>query len=115
MERLRLATEAEVEEIKSTSDLDPTCAVLALTTAAGVAKCVVRMVVEVDPVYFPEGFPDRLKAVFLRDVETYLSAKGVPKYYFNILESDLQWQEVAETWGAKKVSTAPEVRFKKDL
>lgn len=115
MDRLRVATPEEIEEIKLSSDLDPTCAVMALNTAAGVAKCVIRLAVEVDPVYFPEGFPDRLKAVFMRDVETHLAAKGALSYYFNIDAEDSTWQTVVKSWGSEQVSKQPELRFKKIL
>jgi hypothetical protein len=115
MDRLRVATEPEIEQIRSRADLDPTCVVLALNTQAGVPLAVVRLAVEVDPVVFPEGFPDRLKAVFQRDIETYLAAKGVAHYYFNIDAVDETWQTVAKTWGAEQVSVVPEIRFKKAL
>ena len=92
MERLRLATETEIETIKEGSDLDPTCVVLALNTQAGTPLAVVRMAIEVDPVHFPVDFPDRLKATFLRDIETYLSAKGVANYFFNVDANDEAWQ-----------------------
>lgn len=115
MNRIRMASREEVEEIRATSDLTPDSIVLALDTQAGTATAVIRPVVEVDPVNFPEGFPDKLKVIFMRDIETYLSAKSIPHYYFNIHDSDSQWQEVSQNWGAVKISTSPESRFKKVL
>jgi ActR/RegA family two-component response regulator len=115
LERLRLATEAEVEAIKEGADLDASCQVVALTTQAGTPTAVIRLAVEVDPINLPAEFPDRLKAVFVRDIETHIASKGVTKYYFNIAADDLQWQEIAKTWGAVQVSHSPELRFVKVL
>ena len=115
MERIRLATKEEVESIKAVADLSEGCLVLALTTQSGVPLAAIRTVVEADPMIFPADFPDRLKAVFVRDIETTLAAKGAPFYYFNIAASDEAWQKVALGWGAEQVSPAPEIRFKKSL
>ena len=115
MNRIRLATPEEIESIKSTSDLDTTCSVLALDAQSGTAFAVVRTPVEVDPVYFPDGWTDRLKAMFMRDVETVLSAKGATSYYYNIKTSDTEWIHAVETWGGQRTSTAEEYRFKKLL
>jgi len=115
VDRLRLATPEEVEGIKLRSDLQDGCQIVALNTQAGTPLAVIRLAVEVDPVIFPEGFPDRLKAVFLRDIETHLAAKGTMNYYFNVAASDEAWQAVIKTWGAEQVSPGPEIRFKKAL
>jgi hypothetical protein len=115
MNRIRLASKEEVDKLRPDSDITPDSVVLALDTQLGTCTAVVRPVIEVDPVTFPADFPDRLKVVFMRDVETYLSAKGVGAYYFNILDTDTQWQEVSKTWGATSLSTGPETRFKKIL
>lgn len=115
MNRIRMASQEEVEKLRPTSDITNDSLVLALDTQAGTCTAVIRPVVEVDPVYFPDGFPDKLKVIFMRDVETYISAKGIPAYYFNIHESDSQWQEVSKSWGAQEISTESERRFKKVL
>lgn len=115
MERLRLATPEEVASIKAEGDLQEGCQVVALTTQAGTPLAVIRAAVEVDPVKFPEDFPDRLKAVFLRDIETHLAAKGAISYYFNIAADNSDWQQVVKTWGAEQISVSPEIRFKKVL
>ena len=117
MKRIRVATVEEVESIKGVSDLDPSCIVLALDTGSGTPLAVVRTAIEVDPVHFPPDFPDRLKMVFMRDVETVLAAKGVDHYYFNIVNAP-ETQTYRDTmihWGATPVSEAPETRFKKVL
>ena len=115
MNRIRLATTEEIESIKSTSDLDATCSVLALDAQSGTAFAVVRTPVEVDPVYFPENWTTRLKAMFMRDVETVLSAKGATSYYYNIKVSDTDWINAVESWGGVRTSAAEEFRFKKLL
>jgi hypothetical protein len=115
MNRLRAATPDEVESIKLTSDLDAGCLVLALDTQSGTALAVVRTAVEVDPLYSPEGFTTKQKAFFMRDVETFLAAKGVSNYYFNIDADATEWQENLKKWGSSQVSVRPELRFKKVL
>jgi hypothetical protein len=113
--RIRLATEAEVESIKAVGDIEGSM-VLGLTTEQGVPLAVVRTVVEVDPVIYPEGFNNRLKLVFQRDIETVLAAKGVAKYYFNVHVSNTNMLEVGiKNLGAIQVSTEPEFRFSKVL
>jgi len=115
MQRLRLATPEEIEGIRETSDLDASCVILALDTQAGTALAVVRCPVEVDPVYFPKEFTDRLKLFFMRDIETYLSTKGFASYYFNILADQEDAVNVMKNWGAEVVSKAPELRLKMNL
>lgn len=112
MNRIRLATVEEVESIKKYSDLADGDIVLALNTQQGVPLAVVRTAVEVDPVIYPEGLHDRMKAMFQRDVETILVAKGVTRYYFNVHVSNTPMLEVAKTLGAEQMSTEPEYRFR---
>lgn len=115
MNRIRLATPEEVKQIEAHSDLDETSLVLGLDTREGVPLAVVRTVIEVDPVIYPEGLPDRLKALFQRDVETFLYAKGAMRYYFNVHVANEPMLRVAQTLGAEQMSTAPEFRFRKRL
>jgi|SRR6185437_10021844 len=115
MNRIRLAKPEEIESIKETSDLTPDALVLALDTQAGTPTAVIRTVVEVDPVNFPLGFPDRLKYMFMRDIETFLSAKGVPAYYFNIHSNDPDYIASMTHFGAQQTSTQEEYRFRKTL
>jgi hypothetical protein len=115
MKRLRLATPEEIDAIRDNSDLDPTCIVLGLDTAQGVPLAVVRVATEVDPIHFPKELPDRMKAMFVRDIETFLSAKGVPTYYFNIVATDEAWINIVKAWGVEQISKEPELRFKRTL
>ncbi len=115
MKRLRAATKEEVEKIRATSDLSEGCIVLALDTAQGVGLAVVRTVVEVDPVYFPDTWNTKLKTFFVRDIETFLSAKGVSAYYFNVKSDAEEWISNVQHWGAERTSPTEEYRFKQTL
>lgn len=115
MNHLRLATPEEIEVIKSESDLDATCKVLALDTAIGTAKAVLRVAVEVDPAYYPEGFGVKQIAMFTHDIENYLWAQNVAAYYFNVNPADEKWVSIVKSWGCEQVSKQPDLRFKKVL
>lgn len=114
MNRVRKATEEEIEKIKSFSDLSG-CSILALDTPQGPILGVLRTAIEVDPVIYPEALPDRWKLIFQRDVETVLAAQGVPKYYFNLHASNEEWNKEVKKWGAIPQSTEPEIRYVKVL
>lgn len=115
MKRLREATQEEIDKIRGTSDLDAGSIVLALDTAQGVGLAVVRTAIEVDPVYFPDTWNTKLKTFFVRDIETFLSAKGVNAYYFNVSADAEEWIEHVKHWGAEQVSPGKELRFKQIL
>lgn len=114
MNRIRIATAEEVKSIESKSDSQG-CTVLALDTQEGTPLAVIRTVVEVDPVIYPEKLTDRMKAMFQRDIETVLAAQGVLKYYFNVHVSNDKMLKVAGTLGATQQSSEPEFRFFKVL
>ncbi len=115
MNTVRLATEAEIESIKDFSDLGPTCTVVALDTDKGPILAVIRRPVEVNPVIWPEGVPDRVKYVFMRDIATGLKFQLADSFYFNVLAENEAMRKVAATLGAEEVSPAPEIRYKKVL
>lgn len=112
MNRIRVATPEEVESVRKMGDLDDTTIVLALNTQQGVPLAVLRTVTEVDPVIYPPDLPVRMKAMFQRDIETVLAAKGVGKYYFNVHVSNEAMLKVTESLGAERMSTEPEYRFR---
>jgi hypothetical protein len=117
---LRPATPEEIEKIKATSDLDQTCMVIALDSQKGTSLAVLRVPVEVDPVYFPEGVEPRFKLLFMRDIENFLFGKGVSSFYFNLPASDdfKAYRDAIsnpQTFGAVAVSPQPDIRFKKQL
>lgn len=115
MQHLRLATPEEIEKIKLESDLDSTCKVLALDTAMGTAVAVIRVPVEVDPAFYPEGFGVKQIAMFTHDIENYLWAQNVGAYYFNVNPADEKWISIIKNWGCEQVSKQPDLRFKKGL
>lgn len=117
MELLRAATPEEVTKIASTSDLDATCVVMALDSPKGPTLFVIRRPVEVDPVYMPEGFTPRHFVAALRDVGNLLIGTGATHYYFNLHadEESKEYRDFMEHWGAVPVSTAPDIRYKKQL
>ncbi len=115
--QLRAAKPEEIESIKEKSDIGLNCEVVALDTPKGPIIGVVRIVSELDPVYFPEGIENRWKTTFLRDIETRMTGQGIPAYYFNIDADDANadWRAFQEKWGAKKVFSVPTYRYKTSL
>jgi hypothetical protein len=117
MKPLRPATPEEIEKIAATSDIDPTCMVVALDTQLGPILYVVRKAVEVDPVYMPEGFSPKHFSMAIRDIGNFLLGHGVTHYYFNLHadDSSKEYRDAIEKWGATAVSTAPDIRYRKQL
>lgn len=112
MKRLRLATADEINSIRHSADLDNGTIVLALDTQYGSILGVVKTCVEVNPVYFPDGCSDKMKYFFMRDVETFLSAKGISSYYVQLPTNDETYLETMKHYGAEQVSKEAELRFK---
>jgi len=112
--RIRVAIPEEVKSIQDKSDCTG-CTVLALDTPEGVALAVIRTALEVDPMIYPDGLSDRMKAMFVRDVETVLAAQGAAKYYFNVHASNEKMLDYAKHYGAIQQSTEPEIRFVRGL
>jgi hypothetical protein len=115
MNLIRLATSEEVETIRENSDLDPTCAILALTTQAGTPLVVSRVAREIDPMHFPAQMSYRQRFMFIRDIENILWGQGCERYYFNINAEDKEWRDVVKNWGAEQVSPEPIIRYKRTL
>ena len=113
MDAIRLATPEQVARISATSDLGPTSVVYAM----GDDLAVMKQVVEIDPAYFAENSTTSRRLMFIWGLENSLRLNGVPAYYFNCLadEATAPWRKVVETHGAKALSTAAEIRFKKEL
>ena len=117
MNALRPATPEEIAKIADSSDLDPTCQVVALDTPKGPIIYVHRVAHEIDPVHMPEGFTPKHFFLGLRDIGHFLLGQGVTHYYFNLHASDesKEYRETMENWGATPVSTAPDIRYKKQI
>jgi hypothetical protein len=115
MDRIRLASEAEVASIAEKAWLTPPATVLAF----GEEKpdlAVYRMAPELDPVYFAEDSNTKRRAIFVWGIENGLRMQAVfPHYYFNVAVADKAWQEHVEHWGATRVSGEPEYRYLKRL
>ena len=116
MNLLREATAEEVSRIAETADLGPGCIVVALDIPDETILGVVRTCVEVDPIHFGKA-STRWKLIFMRDVATYLIGKGAPAYYFNVSASEetQSFRDALGTFKAEQVSSAPELRFKKEI
>lgn len=114
MERIRLATEKEVESILEVADLTNGDVVYGLTTQNGVGLAVRRLAIEIDPMVTP-GWNSRQRLLFIRDIETVLHAQGASHYYFNVDPDDQEWIGFVKGIGAEQVSPKPLLRFKRTL
>lgn len=118
MEGIRLATQEEIDRIKTGADLGPTTSVIAWSgkTEEDTILAVLRQATELEPVYF-NGAAATRKAMFIWGVENMLRFLGTKEYYFNMPTDDAskEWRETVTHWGAEQVSVAPELRFKKVL
>ena len=112
--RIRVATQEEAKTFAETHD-GRGGTLLALDVPEGTMYAVVRTVVEVDPVVYPENASTRMKAMFHRDIETVLAAQGVTQYYFNTHVTNTEFQEFSKHWGAQQISKEPELRFIRNL
>jgi hypothetical protein len=117
MEKIRLATQSEMEGIAATSDLTPQSTVVVFENAHGTPDiAVVRQVTELDPVLFAETSSHKRRAFFIWSLENAMRIMGAPSaYYFNVLAGDVEWQEAVKSWGSEQISVAPELRFKRLL
>ena len=113
MKPIRLATPEEIKSIEAHSDLHDGCTVLAFGDGEDTDFAVLRNVIEIDPLLTKDN-PKR-KALFVWALENMLRFQGIKRYYFNIAPEDAAWKDTVEKWGAQQTSTAPELRFRKDL
>lgn len=112
MDGIKLATEAQIEAIKATSDITSTSAVVAMGNDLAVLRF---QVTEVDPMLFAPDSSNSRKLLFAWGIDNWLRMIGTPAYYFNVKCDDVAWQHVVETRGAERISTAPEFRYKMGL
>jgi hypothetical protein len=117
VDRIRLATEAEVATVRDGADLTAASSVFTFENSQGAPSfAVFRLAPELDPVIFGDGCSDRRKAAFIWGLENGLRMQGnITGYYFNIAADDGTWQNVAKHEGAIQVSHGPELRFFKRL
>lgn len=117
LDPIRLATPEEVKAIAENSDITPRTNVFAFDNAqtGHPDLAVVRQATEVDPWHIQPASDIRRKVAFIWGLENILRSNGLTEYYFNVHPSDEEWIRNCEKFGAVKVSTEPEWRFKKLL
>lgn len=115
LQAIRLATPEEIQEIAPHADLTSSSSVYALDSETGKTFAVVRQCCEIDPIIVQGSDTSRRKLLTVFGLETGLTMLGIPEYYFNVLPEDTEYLAIVNRWGAEKVSTAPELRFKKVL
>ena len=118
MKALRPATSEEIAKIEAGSNLDQNCKIVALDTPKGPILFVVReAVTEVDPVHMPEGYNAHHFGAAIRDISNFLLGRGVTHFFFNLHADDASadYRTFIEKWGARRVSTAPDIRYRKNL
>lgn len=110
IEKIRLATAEEIEEVKDSSNLTSACSVWKMGEITGVY----RTAHELDPVHI-NGAPLTKVYKFLWGMENMLRGAGVKEYFYNVPADNLQYHKILEEMGAKKISTQPDFRFRMDL
>ena len=110
LEKIRLATPEEVEEIRPNSNLTPMCKVLAM----GDMKAVWRIANELDPVHFA-GAPVQKMYKFLWGVENIMRGAGCTEYFFNTPADDPQYHKIIEEMGGERLSKQPDYRWRVNL
>lgn len=120
MDKIRLATEQEVEGVRTISNLCPPYSVFAFDGQAQPDLAVYRMAPELDPVMWAPETSDRRKMLFIWAIENGLRMMGtVPHYYFQVSAEDTpeatKWRHVVETSGAERLSPTPQYRYIKSL
>lgn len=114
LSKIRLATPEEIEKIAAFSDLHDGTTVLAFGEGDDTDFAVIRNCIEIDPMVHAKESPKQ-KALFVWALENMLRFQGVKRYYFNVAPEDQVYIMNIEHWGAKQMSKAPELRFRKDL
>lgn len=116
LDKIRLASQEEIESIRAEADLTPRSSVYAMESKSGAPDlAVVRQCVEIDPLVRAEGSSLSRAAAFIWGLETILRSIGATEYYANIHATDEEWQRNLVKWGMSPTSTAPEIRLKKLL
>lgn len=108
LEKIRLATPEEIQEIEASSNLTPMSRVLKM----GEMTAVWRVAHELDPVYFNnQPVPKMVK--FIWGVENILRGSGVTEYYFQTPCTDTHYHKILEEhFGAQRLSKEPEYRWR---
>jgi len=111
LEKIRLATPEEVEEIRAESNLTPMCRVLKL----GEMTAVWRVANEIDPL-IPNGAATTKLWRFMWGIENILKGSGCTEYFYQIPAEDAVYQRaVEEHFGAERLSKQPDYRYRVNL
>lgn len=110
LEKIRLATPEEIEEIAPSADLTPMCRVMKM----GEMTAVWRVANELDPVFYADA-PDPRKVKFIWGIENIMKGAGLTEFYFNVPVGDEKYQKIVEHFGAQRTSKEPEYRYKLPL
>lgn len=110
-EKIRLATEEEVQEIADQSNLTPMCRVLRLSEMTAVW----RLSNEIDPL-IPNGASNQRWFKFMWGIENILKGAGVSEYFFNVPADDTRYHKaIEEHFGAERLSKQPDYRYRVNL
>lgn len=120
MDKIRLASVEEIEKIQLGADITPLTTVVAFENQATNKPdfAVLRQVFEIDPMLYAPETTNRRKMLFAWSLENALRIQGtISAYYFNLSagEEAAEWRGAVEGFGAEKISTGPEFRYKKLL
>lgn len=110
LEKIKLATEEEVKEIKDQANLTSTSRVVAMGEIRGVW----RVANELDPVIF-NGASNAKVYKFLWGMENILRGAGVSEYFFNVPADDVKYHKVIEELGGERLSKQPDYRYRVNL
>lgn len=110
LEKIRLATPEEVEEIQTEANLTPMSKVLSM----GKIKGVWRVAHELDPVMF-NGEPTQKVYKFIWGVENIMRGAGCTEYFYNTPANDTHYHKILEDLGAQRLSKEPEYRWRINL
>lgn len=109
LERLRLATQEEIDSIVKEADLTASSRVL----VQGSSKAVWRICNEIDPMFYEEGTSNQQKGLFINNLQNFLIGAGASEFYFNIPVADeVTPQLLTSHFGAQRTSKEPEYRYK---
>lgn len=110
-EKIRLATQEEIQEIEHDSNLTPMCRVLRL----GEMTAVWRVANEIDPLHM-NGASKQRAFKFMWGLENILKGAGVTEYFFNVPADDPSYHKaIEEHFGAERLSKQPDYRFRVNL
>ena len=110
LEKIRMATPAEVESISAKSNLNPMSRVLAM----GDSLAVWKIVHELDPVVLNGGNTAKFYK-FVWGIENIMRGSGVDAYHFQCPVGNKEYQKIIEEFGGERISTEPQFRYKVNL